>query len=456
MAFSPSRPTKPRLPTGSGTARAAFWIGLYLCAVVAPLGVLLSSTTPAGGGFVWEAGIGFGFAGLAMMAVQFLLTARFRRAAAPFGIDLIYYFHRFLAYGIVLVVLLHPVLLAWENPAVLASCNLREASWSMLSGFGSALLLLAMVLVSAGRKLIRLPYEAWRISHLALAIGAVGLGFAHMAGIAHASASPIVRTLWTGIGCSLATVVLWVRFLRPLLLLRRPWRVESVRREPGSAWTMTLAPDGHPGISFQPGQFAWVTLRHSPFAMREHPFSIASAPGADGRLAFTIKELGDFTRRLGEIGEGERAYVDGPYGAFSCDRHPDAAGYAFIAGGIGVSPMAGMLRALAERGDKRPLLLVSANAALDRMPLREEMAVLVGTLDLRFVPVLENPPEGWQGESGYVTEEVLARHLPPAEERRDWHCFLCGPLPMTRSVEISLRRLGIPPDRIHVELFDMA
>jgi predicted ferric reductase len=456
MAPSPSRPSKPHLPTGAGTARAAFWIGLYLCAVVAPLVVLLPSTSPAGSGFAWETGIGFGFAGLAMMAVQFLLTARFRRAAAPFGIDLIYYFHRYLAYGIVFVVLLHPLLLAWAKPAILASYDPREASWAMRTGFGSVLLLVAMVAVSAGRKLLRLPYEAWRISHLALAVGAVGLGFAHMAGIAHASASPLVRTLWIGIGLSLATVVLWVRLLRPLLLLQRPWRVESVRREQGSAWTLTLVPDGHAGFSFQAGQFVWITLRHSPFAMREHPFSIASAPGADGRLAFTIKELGDFTRLLGEIETGEKAYVDGPYGAFSFERHPEASGYAFIAGGIGISPMAGMLRALAQSADKRPLLLVSANASLDRMPLREEMEDLVGKLDLSFVPVLEDPPEGWQGERGYVTEEILARHLPPPPERRGWHCFLCGPLPMTRSVEKALRRLGIPAGHIHVELFDMA
>src|SRR5690606_8446779 len=143
------------------------------------------------------------------------------------------------------------------------------------------------------------------------------------------------------------------------------------------------------------------------------------------------KELGDFTRRLGEIEPGEKAYVDGPYGAFTFERHPEAAGYAFIAGGIGISPMAGMLRTLAGRGERRPLLLVGAHAALDRMPLREEMEALRERLGSKFVSVLEKPPEGWEGERGYITEEILARHLPPSPEREAWHYFLCGPLPMT-------------------------
>jgi len=453
-------PNPPRLLHRSllpaGTARAAFWLGVYLAVVAAPLALLLWAKPPAGSGLAWEMGIGFGFAGLTMMGVQFLLTARFKRATAPFGIDLIYYFHRYLAYGIVVVVVLHPVFLAWRNPAVLASYDPRGGSWAMSAGFGSALLLLAMVVVSVGRKRLRLPYEAWRITHLALAVGAVGLGFAHMGGIGHASSAPAVRGLWIGIGLSLAAVVLWVRLVRPCLLLRRPWRVESVKREPGSAWTLTLAPEGHRGFGFQAGQFAWVTLRHSPFAMREHPFSIASAPAEDGRLSFTIKELGDFTRSLGEVQPGERAYVDGPYGSFTFERHPEAAGYAFIAGGIGISPMAGMLRALAGQADQRPLLLVGAHAALDRMPLREEVEELEKSLDLKFVPVLEDPPEGWEGECGYVTEELLERHLPRPLEREAWHYFLCGPLPMTRAVDRALRNLGVPGGRIHVELFDMA
>jgi ferredoxin-NADP reductase len=55
-------------------------------------------------------------------------------------------------------------------------------------------------------------------------------------------------------------------------------------------------------------------------------------------------------------------------------------------------------------------------------------------------------------ESGFVTREVLERHLP--RERRQLEYFICGPTPMTRSVETSLAALGVPSARVHSEIFD--
>ena len=77
--------------------RAALWIAIYLLLVSAPLLVLLTGQVPDGAGFWWDFSMALGFAALAMFGVQFLLTARFRRAAAPFGIDIIYRFHRYAA-----------------------------------------------------------------------------------------------------------------------------------------------------------------------------------------------------------------------------------------------------------------------------------------------------------------------------------------------------------------------
>src|SRR5690606_6358598 len=138
-----------------------------------------------------------------------------------------------------------------------------------------------------------------------------------------------------------------------------------------------------------------------------------SAPTPGGRLAFAIKELGDFTRTIGGIEPGERCWVDAPYGAFSIDRRPDTPGYVFVAGGIGLAPMVGMLRALAERGDRRTHLLIAAHSRWNRVPLREAVAELADRLDLRVVHVLEEPPADWSGERGLVTRDLLDRHLPP-------------------------------------------
>lgn len=124
----------------------------------------------------------------------------------------------------------------------------------------------------------------------------------------------------------------------------------------GDAWTLALEPDGWPGLKdFSPGQFAWLNLESSPFALSDHPFSISSAPTALPRIELTIKALGDFTSQIGNTPVGLRAWVDGPYGVFTPDRYPDASGLVFVAGGIGITPVMSMLRALADQQDRRPL-----------------------------------------------------------------------------------------------------
>lgn len=431
-----------------------FWLAIYVGVVLTPLIVLLLAPTPVGGGGVWwEIAIAFGFAGLVMMGVQFLLTARFRRATTPFGIDIIYYFHRYLAYVIVAVVLAHPVILVSVNPAHLSSLNPLTAPWEMTAGTMSVVLLLTLVATSAWRKRLRIPYEGWRIAHLLMGMGAVVLGFVHMGGIRYHTGTPAVAALWVIIGLSLAAVIFWVRVIKPWMLLHLPYRVTEVRPELGNAWALTVEPEGHAGFSFHPGQFAWVTFRHSPFAMQEHPFSIASSPVAGGRLQFTIKELGDFTRTVGQIRAGETAYVDGPYGAFSIDRYPQAAGYVFIAAGIGVAPMVSMLRTLADRRDARHHVLFAAHGRWDRVPIREEIAKLKTRLDLKVIYTLEEPPTVWTGERGWITREILDWHLPP--ERTRYEYFICGPVPMSQTMEGFLHDLGIPMANVHIELFDM-
>ena len=430
----------------------AFWIAVYLGLVLAPLFAMLVGPTPPGRGFWWEFAIAVGFAATAMMGIQFALTARFRRATAPYGIDIVYYFHRYLALVTVVVILAHPIVLWIVEPALLGMLDPRAAPWYLTAGLVSVLVVLVLVAVSVWRKPLRIPYEVWRWTHGFLAIGGVALALAHIQGVGYYVGVPWKRALWIFIVATWIGVLAWVRLVKPWRLRTRPYRVAGVTPERGDAWTLAVEPVGHSGFEFQPGQFAWVTVGRSPFSMGEHPFSIASSPAAGGRVAFTIKELGDFTRTVGRIPEGQRVYLDGPYGAFTLDRHP-APGYVFVVGGIGVAPIMSMLRALADRGDRRPLLLVYAYRRWERLTFREELEALQARLALRVVYVLAEPPEGWQGEAGLVTADLLDRHLPP--DRHALQYFVCGPVPMIELVERLLHRLGIPVSRVHAELFDL-
>src|SRR5690606_33031768 len=139
----------------------------------APLTLLLIGPAPPGLGLWWDLSMALGFAGLAMMGVQFVLTARFRRVALPFGIDVIYNFHRRAGIAVIVVVIAHPVLVIADNPATLAFLNPVGSPLHMVAGVLSIVALLGVVITSVWRKALRIAYEAWRATHVALAAAAV-------------------------------------------------------------------------------------------------------------------------------------------------------------------------------------------------------------------------------------------------------------------------------------------
>jgi predicted ferric reductase len=243
-----------------------------------------------------------------------------------------------------------------------------------------------------------------------------------------------------------------VRIVTPLRLMRRPWEVASVEPQPGNVWTLTIRPVGHGGIRFLPGQFAWIRVGRSPLGVRENPFSFASSAEHRPELSFGIKEAGDFTATLGSVTPGTRVYIDGPHGVFSYERNEGPA-FVFVAGGIGISPMLSMLRTLADRGDRRPCVLLYGNPRWEEVPYVAELEELAGRLDLDVVHVIEQPPDDWAGEQGFIDEGVLDRHLPEHPERARY--FLCGPPPMMESVEALLEQRGVPVHHIDFEQFDL-
>ena len=220
------------------------------------------------------------------------------------------------------------------------------------------------------RKRIGLSYEAWHATHIVLALLAVGFGLAHAIAFGFYLQSP----LKSGLGASLVMVwigvLVYTRIVRPYFFLRRPYRVEAVRRERGDSITLALQADGHEGLSFAPGQFAWLSTV-TPLQITGHPFSFASSADVHGRIELTIRNLGNFTAALGSMRIGRRVWLDGPYGAFTMDEADDPP--VLIAGGIGITPMMSMLRTMADRGDRRRILLIYANRNWEDVTFREEL-----------------------------------------------------------------------------------
>ncbi len=432
-----------------------FWILVYLVLVNAPLAILLIGPVPEGREFWRELSVALGFAGLAMMALQFVLTARFRWLKAPYGADIVYHFHRQISFVALLLILAHPLLLFVFSPNTLTLLNLFSAPWRARAGVTAVVMLLVLIGASVWRKPLKIEYTNWRIWHGILATLVIALAVTHIVLARHYLNTPWKQTLWVTYGGFWVGLLIYVRILKPILLLRRPYDVVSVTPERGNAWSLTVRPVGHAGLKFVPGQFAWITVLSSPFAEAEHPFSFSSSANQSGHITFTIKELGDFTRQIKNLQPGQKVYVDGPFGHFSIDRHPHAEQFVFVAGGVGITPTMSMLRSMADRGDKRHLTLLYANKDWDSIIFREELDTLKSALQLNLVHVLEKPPADWDGETGFITRAVLERHLPTASKPNSLEIFICGPQPMINAVENALTEMRVPFGDFHSERFDL-
>jgi predicted ferric reductase len=333
-----------------------------------------------------------------------------------------------------------------------------DTPWPVWVGTCALVAACLVVGLSVFRQRLRIGYEIWQITHGAFSIALIALATLHIYSVGRFSEHPTMRVLWAVYLVAFVGMFLRYRIVRPMQLLKRPWVVVENRAELGNARTMSLRPDGHPGFTFEPGQFGWIGFGRSPFSMSQHPISFSSngdVPADDGLVAFTIKDLGDWSGEVVPAVEpGTRAWIDGPYGVFTIDRE-EGAGYVLIGGGVGITPLYSMIQALGTRGDVRPVYLFHGANDKSDLTFREEIAALAHDMpNLTVVTVLVKADNGWEGERGFIGADTLRRYLPERLFRR-FQYFICGPAPLMDAMEEVLPEIGIPADRIHTERFDM-
>jgi predicted ferric reductase len=429
--------------------RAVFSVIAYLGAVLSPLVFAVIGASQPDHGFGTNFSVALGFVGLAMMGFEFALVARFRPVAAPFGQDALLQFHRQIGYVGLAFILVHFAISAKWNELTLT----KALHAPLLVWFGMAALfaLAVLIVTSVWRRQLRLPYEAWHVIHTVLALVLIVGALLHVFFVHEYVSSVWKQILWGLMSAAFVGLLVWVRLVKPRQALARPWRLERVIAERGQTTTLVLKPPAGLDFRFEPGQFGWFAIGRSPYSITQHPFSFASSAERD-EVALAVKALGDFTSRVGELEPGTTVYVDGPHGVFSMDQD-EGPGFGLIAGGVGIAGLISMLRTMADREDVRPAVLVYANRDWDGVTFRDELDELKERIDLTVVHVLEQPPDDWAGETGFVTADVLARHLPPGYRR--FQFFICGPDPMMDAAEAALIGMGVPPERVHTERFNM-
>jgi ferredoxin-NADP reductase len=226
--------------------------------------------------------------------------------------------------------------------------------------------------------------------------------------------------------------------------------LEKIQRTPDSAsFRFSRPPEYH----FAAGQSYSITLA-TPDGPLRHRFSHADSPTEDFTELTTRLTGSPFKNALDALALGDTAIFQGPAGRFTFRYQ--APRIAFLAGGIGITPVRSMLRYLVDtqgagRIAGQDVVLFYACTTEDGIIYREELDQFALVLpDLRVIYVISRPSEGWTGHRGHIDAQALTAEL---GDPTAWTYYVVGPPPMVAAMDKLTAELGIADPRMVKENF---
>lgn len=236
-----------------------------------------------------------------------------------------------------------------------------------------------------------------------------------------------------------------------------------VAREPAGERSESFWIDDPAGLlgEARPGQHLRVHLagEHAP-SWRSYTIS-ATAPG---RARVTVRRDGRISTAMhGRLTVGDDVVVTGPFGDVTLDR-ADGGDLVLVSAGSGITPTAAMLRALASRRSPERIRVLHVERTAGDVALWDEVSTACGELpDALATLHLSRASSGGAGSvAGTAATPGVRVGRPTADdvlatiEGMDpgaVDVFVCGPALFTAEVRSTLTAAGVPPERVHAEVF---
>jgi ferredoxin-NADP reductase len=230
-----------------------------------------------------------------------------------------------------------------------------------------------------------------------------------------------------------------------------PVPVLAVLEETADIKTFRLArPEG---FHFTPGQFLMVRVQVEGKQL-VRCYSISSAPGSSGVLEISVKRQGLVSGTLhATLRPGSQLAIEGPRGGFVYPAGDDRP-LVLLAGGVGITPLMGMLRHAVAADPGRPATLLFSVRSEEDIVYREELMLLSRRHpQLRLAIAVSRGPWNPDYYAGRIDASLLESFVP--DPRGALH-MICGPAAMIASMSRILASLGVPPDHIRSEAFEPA
>jgi predicted ferric reductase len=432
---------------GSPASRAQWVLVAVVLANVIVVEILFA-TSGMGKNSVLTVAKFFGLHAALTMMLQLLLVARVPWLDRRLGMDRLTVWHRWVGFTLLWTVLTHATLIVTGyavldgNSWVATFLALAGVPASLL-GMGAAAVLVVVAVGSLRYARRRLRYEVWHALH-------VGVYLAILLALLHQMLEG--TTFRSSLAAAVYWWALWTLVLGALLVFRvgMPlWRnarhrFEVVAVVPESENVVSVYVSGRDlhRLPARAGQFCiWRFPDHNGW-WQANPFSLSAAP--DGRhLRLTAKAVGTTSAGLRHLPVRSRAFVEGPYGAFT--RLQQVTGSTLlVAGGVGVTPV----RAMLEESGRDTVVLYRVSRPVDAVLVRE-LDALARRSGARLHVLAGRSAAGYQP----FAPQHLAALVP---DIRDRDVFVCGPPAMTEAVLRSVRELGVPRAQVHAERFSLA
>ncbi|MFB4280104.1 MULTISPECIES: globin domain-containing protein [unclassified Nonomuraea] len=232
----------------------------------------------------------------------------------------------------------------------------------------------------------------------------------------------------------------------------RQWRVVERREETADAISLVLRPIGdEPVPPARPGQYVSVRVT-MPDGVRQLRQYTLSGHGGDGCRSITVKRVRGDGQPDGEVSSllhatvkvGDELTLSAPFGDVSLEDGD--APLVLVSAGIGCTPIAAMLRHLADTGSTRRVLVLHGDRSRDGHALRADMERLTDALT-------DGERVFWYEEGEHETARPGRMDLDGVEIPEGAVVYMCGPVEFMRAVRGGLVEAGVAPRDIHYEVF---
>ncbi|MCW5910743.1 MAG: ferredoxin--NADP reductase [Cyclobacteriaceae bacterium] len=213
-------------------------------------------------------------------------------------------------------------------------------------------------------------------------------------------------------------------------------------------------------ISYKAGQFLTLIATIAGKEVRR-AYSLNSSPVTDADLSVTVKRVDDglMSNWLPDnVKAGSTLKVMEPMGQFTTEfKKENKRHLVLFAGGSGITPMMSIIKTTLVEEPESICSLIYCNRDIDSIIFKNTFDELQTKYEgrLHVIHVLDNAPLNWQGHSGLLNHDMLAKIL---ERIPDWGMdsttyLMCGPEGMMKNVQTLLEARHIPAGKIFKESF---